>query len=503
MRKQCPSCGASESLISSDAAAWQAKRRLWQYIPGGEPCSLHCDQCQADHKPNIVFVDVTNRCNMNCPICIATIRDMAFDFNPPMDYFERLFADVARIDPPPVLLLFGGEPTVRNDLLQIIATARKHGLKPHVVTNGIRLADEDYCRKLCEARVPLRFAFDGRSPEIYEKLRHNRAAYDQKMKALANLSKYSRRKHTIIATVGNGFNDQHIADMIEFVHGHRDLISDLGLIPLTENWASGTFDAGLPTTMEDVEKVVQHAVGGDEVEFIPAGISYTMKKPRSFFRSNPRSEILLLAGTHPNCESWTLLISDGKRYRGVNHYLRKPLGEVARDLAARAKRIEPKLDRLDPRKPFQRLLGQMLILGTFARWALGSIRFVRLIGNPLSSLWRVLRRPNGNVAGDKAARRRERRMIRVAVLPFEEEHSIDAKRLENCRAVFAYEDLGSGKAQYIPACLWYPYRNALLQKLSEKYGVAGQGNPTQPWSHNGEDVVAAAVPALTGNRALS
>ncbi|MFB3891670.1 MAG: radical SAM protein [Phycisphaerae bacterium] len=494
IRKTCPDCGVTESLVSTDAAVWQAKRDLWNYVPPGKPCSLHCDKCQANHKPNIVFVDVTNRCNMNCPICIATIGAMGFDFNPPLDYFDNIFAEISRITPPPVVLLFGGEPTVRNDLLEIIQLAWKRGLKPHVVTNGIRLADEEYCRKLCEARVPFRFAFDGRSPDIYEKLRRNRAAYDKKMKALANLSKYSRRKHTIIATAGKGFNDQYIGDLIQFVHENRDLFSDLGIIPLTENWEPGTFDAGVHTTMEDVEKMVQQAVPGGEVEFIPAGLSYAMKKPRSFFRhKNPRSEVLLLAGVHPNCESWTLLISDGKRYRGVNHYLRKPFSKMAVEFAAKAKKIEPRLDKLDPQKFWQRQRGRLLILRTFAWWLLASVRFGRLIGNPFTALWRLIfGRKGKRPVGDRTTPRRARRVLRVGMLPFEEEHSIDAKRLENCKAVFAYEDLekvdeaGRGKVKYIPACLWYPYRNPRLEKLSAKYGTVGKWTQTTPPSPQDE-----------------
>ena len=473
IRKDCPKCGPTESLVSTDHHAWQTKRDLWQYVPADRPpCSLHCDKCQADHKPNIVFVDITNRCNMNCPICIATIRGMGFDFNPPMDYFDKLFAQIARLEPPPVLLFFGGEPTVRDDLLEIIALAKKHGLRPHVVTNGIRLADEAYCKRLCEAWVPMRFAFDGRSADIYEKLRHNRAAYGKKMKALANLSKYSRRKHTIIATAGKGFNDQYIGDLFQFCHDNRDLISDIGIIPLTENWKPGTFDAGVHTTMEDVEKMVQQAVPGGQVEFIPAGLSYALKKPRSFFRKNPRSEVLLLAGVHPNCESITLLVSDGKTYRSISYYLKKPFSQVAVEFAAMARKIEPKLDRLNPQKFFPRLRGQLLLIRTIGPWMLRTVRIWRLLGNPFRAPGRLIfGRSSRRPAGDKTTRRRARRIVRVAMLPFEEEHSIDAARLENCKAVFAYEDVDDGKVKYIPACLWYPYRNIRLEKISQKYGI--------------------------------
>jgi hypothetical protein len=60
------------------------------------------------------------------------------------------------------------------------------------------------------------------------------------------------------------------------------------------------------------------------------------------------------------------------------------------------------------------------------------------------------------------------------MLPFEEQHSVDAARMESCKAVFAYEDVEDGKVKTVPACLWYPYRNPILAKLSKKYGIAGK-----------------------------
>lgn len=474
IRKNCPLCGPNESLVSTDATVWQEKRDLWQYVPNDpQHCTLNCDVCQRDHKPNMIFLDVTNRCNMNCPICIATIRDMKFDFNPPMDYFEKIFSEIGKMNPKPVVQLFGGEPTVRGDLLEIIAVARKHGLRPHVTTNGLRLADEEYCRKLCEAKVPMRFAFDGRSADIYERLRNNRGAYEKKMKALENLKKYSRRKHTLIACAAYGINDQYIGDMLQYCHDNRDLISDLGIIPLTENWEEGEFDAAVHTTMEDVEKMVQQAVTGGGVEFLPAGISYALRKSRSFFRKNPRSEVLLLAGVHPNCESFTLLVSDGETYRSVGHYLKKSLKQAAQEFMEISKRIDPKLERLDRDKFFQRVRGQLLLARVLGPWFFKTVDFKRLAGgSPLLALIKLgfgrLFRKRGS---SDMPNRRARRVLRVGVLPFEEQHSVDAARMESCKASFVYEDVTDGKIKYIPACLWYPYRNPLLKQIADKYKV--------------------------------
>ena len=230
--------------------------------------------------------------------------------------------------------------------------------------------------------------------------------------------------------------------------------------------------------MEDVEKMVRDAIPGGEVEFIPAGMSYAMKLPRTFFRDNPRSEVLLLAGAHANCESMTLLISDGKAYRGINHYLKNPLSQVAAGVVARAQKIEPALRQLDPHKPLQRLRGQLMIFTGLGFWLLGQMHLGRIIGNPFSFIARLFGHGSHLPEGAKKARR-PRRVLRVGMLPFEEEHSIDAARLENCRGVFAYEDVEDGKVKYISACLWYPYRNAFLEKLSKKYGIARKNKSAQ------------------------
>jgi pyruvate-formate lyase-activating enzyme len=420
----------------------------------------------------MLFLDVTNHCNMDCPICGFSLRGMGFNFNPPMEYFEKVFAAVAQMRPRPVVNLFGGEPTVRDDMFDIIAIGRKHGVETQVTTNGLRLADEEYCRKLCEAQVGLRLSFDGRHREIYERLRNDGPAFDAKMKALANLKKYSRRKHTIIACAATGINDRYLGDLIQLCHENRELISDLGIIPLYESWEPGVFEVAERTTAEDVEKMVQAAVAGGGVDFLPAGMTHWLKVMRPFFRDNPTSGFLFFAGVHPNCESVTFLIPNGESYGGINHYLTSPLPKAAKEFSDLVRKIQPTLSRLDPGKPFQRLRGKLLCLGTLAPWLLHTINMRQVFGNHLligmmKSAWHLWQR------------RRTKRLtkrpspvlyLRVAVLPFEEQHSIDSERLKSCKAGVPYEDVETNRIEIIPHCLWYPYRNAILRKITEKYG---------------------------------
>jgi len=504
IRKTCPEHGVTEALVSTDAKAWQEKRDMWPYVTE-EPkvCTLQCTQCKHNHKPNIAFIDLTNHCNMHCPICIATIRGMGFDYNPPLSYFEMLFQHISQWNPKPTVQLFGGEPTVREDLFEIIDLVRKYGMRPNVTTNGLKLADEEYCKKFCEARIGVRFSFDGFSPDIYEKLRHNAPAYHKKVKGLENLKKHTRRKQTIISCIARGINDgERLAELIQYCHDNRDWVNELALIPLADTWDPKEFDISTAhaNTLESIEHAVMEVVGNDEVEYVPAGLSYALRLPRKFLRSNPRSEVLLLAGVHPNCESMTVLVSDGKRYRGINHYLKVPFKKAMKEFMELCAKIEPKLKKLDPDKPWQRFKGKVLVFRTLIGWGLRSVSLLKATNyNPP---WALLKACTSGLRnkiakmfhkGDKPWRRR-RRLLRVAMLPFEEQHSVDACRLENCKAVFPYEDTDTGQIETIPTCMWPPYRDEVLRKVSQKYGVVDKEGNVKPAKFFKPEVKPAGVP---------
>jgi len=470
--RNCPDCGVTESLVSSDAATWRRKREVWRYDDQAPlACHLHCERCRREHRPKMVFLDVTNRCNMNCPICIANIPGMGFEFHPPMAYFGRIAAGLAAMDPKPTVQLFGGEPTVRDDLFDIIALLRRHGLRVRIVTNGLRLADEDYCRRLCALKVPVLIAFDGRDPEIYRRLRKSPDACEKKIKALENLKKYSQRKNIIMCCVARHINDQHMADLIAFCHENRQMISAMHLIPLTETWQEGEFETDVTTTIEDVEQIVADALPDAKVEFMSAGIGAYLKNAMVFFGS-PR---LTFGGAHPNCESMTMLLSDGQRYRPLSHYLKRPVDEVASDIVRLGRELDEKLSRLDPAKWFQRQRGRLIVLRALwgpARRTLDLRKIFR--GSPTLALLRVLA---GVLVGRRLKDQLRRHttiaaVLHMLVLPFEEYHSIEGARLENCPSGFVFEDPDTGEIKTIPVCAWSLYRTEVQRKIAAKYSAA-------------------------------
>jgi cyclic pyranopterin phosphate synthase len=80
---------------------------------------------------------ITRRCNAACAFCQAPYTDRAELTVPEIGLVSRRLADEAVV----TLKLSGGEPTVRTDLPEILATVAAGGIKPVVITNGIRIRE--------------------------------------------------------------------------------------------------------------------------------------------------------------------------------------------------------------------------------------------------------------------------------------------------------------------------------------------------------------------------
>ena len=151
-------------------------------------CPFDCGLCAAHQQlPCSVLLEVTERCNLHCAVCFADSgRGKAQD--PSLEKISWLLERAMAAVGPSNLQLSGGEPTLRDDLPEIVEIARRVGYSfIQVNTNGLHLAaDTDYLRRLRAAGLSSVFLqFDGVDDEIYRSLR-GRALLDQKLRAIRN-----------------------------------------------------------------------------------------------------------------------------------------------------------------------------------------------------------------------------------------------------------------------------------------------------------------------------
>ena len=94
----------------------------------------HLLQFSKDKRPVVVW-NITRRCNLKCVHCYAHAKDQSFDNELTTEEGKNLIDDLSRFKVP-VLLLSGGEPTIREDLPELAAYAVEKGMRAVISTNG-------------------------------------------------------------------------------------------------------------------------------------------------------------------------------------------------------------------------------------------------------------------------------------------------------------------------------------------------------------------------------
>ena len=132
--KHCEVHGHAEAMIEHSYKFWQ-----WMFSnQSPEPFLEHFNVC---------VIPVTDRCNLKCPHCYHVPKKSS---DPSI---SEILSMVGKVKPGRGIILMGAEPTMRDDLPRVVAEVRKLGRAVHIYTNGVRLADPNYVRRLKVAGI--------------------------------------------------------------------------------------------------------------------------------------------------------------------------------------------------------------------------------------------------------------------------------------------------------------------------------------------------------------
>ncbi len=239
-RKLCPEHGESRCLVRSDPAGYLAAQRIakpaWEPLefPGDERagCPDGCGFCSR-HEQHLCLpiVEITSRCDLSCPICIADAGGggsgpaRTGDMTPAG--FERLLDGLVRAERQiDVLNLSGGEPLLHPDFLAFVdaALSRPEVVRVSVSTNGLALLERpELLREIKARNVVVSLQFDGFRDEIYERLR-GRRLLAEKLRVLDALGGADAAT-SLTMTAATGVNDDQFPRMLETLFSRSHVIS--------------------------------------------------------------------------------------------------------------------------------------------------------------------------------------------------------------------------------------------------------------------------------------
>lgn len=324
MEKYCPEHGQFKTIIwsgSTPIEKWvRNKERAYIKNPAvsaEKGCPFDCGLC-SEHRQHTctALIEVTSRCNLNCKFCFA---DSSYnkDEDISIEKIKFLYERVLKYSGNCNIQLSGGEPTVRNDLPQIIRLGRELGFNfVQVNTNGIRIAqDEGYVKELKEAGLASIFLqFDGTNDSIYKKLR-GRELLELKIKALENCNKYGIGV-VLVPTLVPGINVDNIGEIIDFaleniaaVRGvHFQPVSYFGRIPNIPR------DGDRITLPELIDKIEEQTKGKIKVNSMkPPGCENALCSFHGNYIYKNKNELISITNKSNNCCSKTEKAEEGAK----------------------------------------------------------------------------------------------------------------------------------------------------------------------------------------------
>lgn len=137
------------------------------------------------HPLRQLFWESTLRCNVNCLHCGSDCRSTITQPDMPAEDFLRVIDSLTpHVNPNKVMVVIsGGEPTMRKDLEQVGAELRRRGYPWGMVCNGLLLTDERFRALRRAGLVSLTISCDGLKDE-HNWLRQSPIAFDCASRAI-------------------------------------------------------------------------------------------------------------------------------------------------------------------------------------------------------------------------------------------------------------------------------------------------------------------------------
>lgn len=244
MEKVCADHGAFRDVLSSDVRLY-LKMEEWSFgdergvsnpvVTIATRCPEDCGLCPSHTShTGLANLDLTNRCNLTCPVCFANANTSGYVYEPSLDQVRSMLQSLRDEKPVAgrIVQFSGGEPTVYPYFIEAVRTARQLGFSHiQVATNGLRFTDEEFTHQCAAAGLhTLYLQFDGVTDDVYLHTRGRRLLAD-KLKVIENVRK-SGMKICFVPTIVRGVNDHQIGDILRIALQNIDVVSAISYQPV-------------------------------------------------------------------------------------------------------------------------------------------------------------------------------------------------------------------------------------------------------------------------------
>ena len=333
IEKECPEHGTFNDVYWSNSEYYYRAQKYRKDGKGidnpnnadSKGCPFDCGLCDEHLSSTLLAnIDITNRCNMCCPICFANAGKAGYVIEPTREEIKNILIGLSNQKPTRCtsVQFSGGEPTVRDDFPDIVNDARELGFTHvQVATNGKRFANDlEYAKKVRATGLnTIYFQFDGVKERPYIAARGYNAL-PEKIKAMENMRKANINSIVLVPTLVKGMNDDQVGDIIRFAFENKDIVSAINFQPVS---FAGRIDQDklneMRITLPDLAKLLEEQTNGEITREDIYPIPYV--NAITNFIEAWKKEPQMKATCHEHCGFGTYLFKDGEKIVPITRFV--------------------------------------------------------------------------------------------------------------------------------------------------------------------------------------
>lgn len=312
--KTCEEHGSFKDIYFSDAALYKKWIQFKVDGPGVPDVKTHVfdePDLYDQHLSQSVLTNllVTNRCNLRCSYCFMNAGSSGCVYEPTLDQIKGLLLQ-ARNEKPmgsKAIQITGGEPTVREDLFDIVRMAKEVGFS-HIQlnTNGIKLAESvEYCQRLKDEKVnTVYMSFDGVTKKTNPWIEQNK-------KAIENMRQVNLKMVLVPVLIG-GKNLHETGKIVRFAFDNMDIVRGINFQPISfcgrvtkiRDEKRDKERVDYVRMMAEIEKEFDGKISRED--FYPVPFVYPVSKLIEMLKGETQVEFT----AHPGCGGATYVFQD-------------------------------------------------------------------------------------------------------------------------------------------------------------------------------------------------
>jgi len=165
--------------------------------------------------PYRVDIALTYRCDNRCIHCYSSSPRQVEKELSTKD-LKKAIKKLFKVGVPHVTFT-GGEPTLRDDLVELVAYAQELGVVSGIVSNGRRFSNFKYLKELEEAGLDyVQITLESSIPEVHDKITGVKGSWDETVEGIKNVLK--TRVYLDVNVTLNSLNIDHVEDIVEFLY---------------------------------------------------------------------------------------------------------------------------------------------------------------------------------------------------------------------------------------------------------------------------------------------